>query len=217
MPLKAPIINNSACKWTQNTHTHTQQLCVFCLLFCFCFFESTNNKPNRQAATSQAQWQKALAGLSTCTPAGLKPRHLFWGPPRSQTGALPLTHHHPWGLGHNRVWKACSNSDTLSLIRLDNYNNSFIHSHDAAVTANILGAATNWGEVATQSPFKCQKVLLLLCVCVYVFWSLFPWHQSAHHPDSLRSHGLCMYYECELRMGKREREREELAGTSNMQ
>ncbi len=106
-------------------HTHRHTYTQLCSLFCF-FWESTNNKPNWQVVGTHKS--SSVAGLSTCTLAGLKPRHLFWGPPRSQTGALPLTHHHPWGLGHNRVWKACSNLDILSLMKLDNNNNSLIHS-----------------------------------------------------------------------------------------
>ncbi len=115
-----------------HTHTHTHTHTTVCFLFFVLGKHKQQTQPtsSRHPHKSSSVWQKALAGLSTCTPAGLKPRHLFWGPPRSQTGALPLTHHQPWGLGHNCVWKACSKLDTLSLIRLDNNNNnnSFIHS-----------------------------------------------------------------------------------------
>jgi hypothetical protein len=201
-----------------NPKTHTHIHTTVCFLFFVLFFvfwkaQTTNPTDMSSAPTSQAQWQKALAGLSTCTPAGLmKPRHLFWGPPRSQTGALPLTQHHPWGLGHNCVWKACSKLDTLSLIRLDNNNNnnSFIHSFTwCCCYSKRFRSCHRLGWSGHTIPLSVRK-FCFSCGCVCVFRSFFPWHQSAHHPDSLRSHGLCMYAR-ELRMGKRERERERRA------
>ncbi len=164
----------------KHTHTHTHtQLCVFCFFF---FGESTSNKPNRQAVgthTSQAQcgrrlWQRFQPAHQTSrfeaqTSVLRSPKVPDRGSttdPSSALGSWAQTVFEK----HVPNWTHFLSSDWIIII-IHSFIHSLTHSHDAAVTANVLGAATNctnWGEVATQSPFKCQKVLLLLCVCVCV-------------------------------------------------
>jgi len=130
-----------------HTHIHTQ-LCVFCFLF----WESTSNKPNRQAVgthTSQAQcgrrlWQgfqpahQQVWSPDTCSEVPQGPRQGLYHWPIISPGVLGTTVFEK----HVPNWTHFLSSDWIIIIIIIH---SFTHSHDAAVTANVLGAATKLG------------------------------------------------------------------------